>query len=130
MRYGTNTAVLVSAMLAVLAGLNYWAVKRDKSWDLSKDQRHSLSNQTRKVLDALKSDVTLTYFDRGNRLQGARAEQYRRASRVKTDYVDPLVNPGPARVRITGPTVLVVMGERRGKVTAPPSRTSPTPSSR
>jgi ABC-type uncharacterized transport system involved in gliding motility auxiliary subunit len=120
MRYGTNTAVLTVAVLAVLAGLNYFAVKRDKSWDLSKGQRHSLSDQTRKVLDGLKGDVTLTYFDRGNRLQEGREqiEQYRRASsRVKTDYIDPLVNPGPARENeITGPTVLVVMGERREKV--------------
>jgi ABC-type uncharacterized transport system involved in gliding motility auxiliary subunit len=121
-RYGTNTAVMVAAVLAVLAGLNYFAVKRDKSWDLSKGRRHSLSDQTRKVLDSLKADVTLTYFDRGNRLQEGREqlEQYRRAStRVKTDYVDPLVNPGPAREHeITGPTVLVVMGDRREKVTS------------
>jgi gliding motility-associatede transport system auxiliary component len=120
MRYGTNTAVLSLAVLGVLVGLNILAVKRDKSWDLSKGQRHSLSDQTRKVLDSLKSDLTLTYFDRGNRLQEGREqlEQYHRASaRVKTDYVDPVVNPGPAReYEITGPTVLVMMGDRREKV--------------
>ena len=43
MRYGANTLVLIAAVLALLGGLNYLADARDKSWDLTKDQRHSLS---------------------------------------------------------------------------------------
>ncbi len=121
MRYGTNTAVLVSTVLALLGGLNYLAYRRDKSWDLSKGQRHSLSDQTRKVLSGLHEDVTLTYFERGNRIEEARArfEQYRHASpRVKVAYVDPVVNPAQARdYEITAvPTVVVEKAGRREKI--------------
>jgi len=121
MRYGTNTAVLVSTVLALLGGLNYLAYKRDKSWDLTKGQRHSLSDQTRKMLSGLREDVTLTYFERGNRMDEARArlEQYRNASpRVKVAFVDPVVNPGQARdYEITAvPTVVVEKAGRREKI--------------
>jgi ABC-type uncharacterized transport system involved in gliding motility auxiliary subunit len=121
MRYGANTAVLVAAALAILGGLNYLAFRRDKSWDLTKGQRHSLSDQTRKVLAGLTEDVTLTYFERGNRMDQARSrfEQYRQASpRVKVAFVDPVVDPAPAReYEVTSvPTVVVEKGGRREKI--------------
>lgn len=121
MRYGANTAVLVAAVLAVLGGLNYLAYRRDKSWDLTKGQRHSLSDQTRKALQGLGDDVTLTYFERGNRMEEARSrlEQYRQASpRVKVAFVDPLVDPAPAReYEVTSvPTLVVERGVRREKI--------------
>jgi hypothetical protein len=59
MRYGTNTAVMVVAVLGLLAGLNYLASRRNKTWDLTKQKRHSLSEQSRRVLDGLKDDITL-----------------------------------------------------------------------
>ncbi|HET8646555.1 MAG TPA: Gldg family protein [Vicinamibacteria bacterium] len=120
MRYGANTAVLVLTMLALLVGVNYLANRRNKSWDLTKGQRHSLSEQTVKVLDGLQKDVTLTYFERSSQMQPGkeRLEQYRqRSSRVKVVYVDPVVDPAPAReFEITGPTVVVAVGPRTEKV--------------
>jgi ABC-type uncharacterized transport system involved in gliding motility auxiliary subunit len=123
MRYGTNTAVMVVAVLGLLAGLNYLASRRNKTWDLTKQHRHSLSEQSRRVLDGLKDDITLTYFERTGRMEEGKdqLELYARASRrVKVAYVDPMVNPGPAREHeITGPTVLVSAGARNEKVTTP-----------
>lgn len=121
MRYGTNTAVLSVAVLAVLAGLNYLAYRRDKSWDLSKGKRHSLSDQTEKVVGGLQEDVTITYFERGNRMEDARdrLERYRRLSgRVKVAFVDPVVDPARARAYdVTAvPTIVVERGPRREKI--------------
>jgi ABC-type uncharacterized transport system involved in gliding motility auxiliary subunit len=120
MRYGTNTAVMVAAVLGLLVGLNYLASRRNKTWDLTKQRRHSLSDQSRRVLDNLKDDVTLTYFERSARMAEGKdqLELYASASRrVKVAYVDPMVNPGPAREHeITGPTVLVSAGARSEKV--------------
>ena len=120
MRYGTNAAVMVAAVLALLVGLNYLASRRNKTWDLTKQKRHSLSEQSRRVLDGLKDDITLTYFERSTRMAEGKdqLELFASASRrVKVAYVDPMVDPGPAREHeITGPTVLVSAGARSEKV--------------
>jgi ABC-type uncharacterized transport system involved in gliding motility auxiliary subunit len=120
-RYGTNTAVLAVAVLAILVGLNWFANKRNPSWDLSKNRRHSLSDQTRQLLGGLKDDVTITYFERTQRMQEARSrlEQYASASsRVKVAFVDPVVEPGrAAEFDVTAvPTVVVQRGDRREKI--------------
>src|SRR5512140_1838146 len=44
--------------------LNYGVSRHDKRFDLTKDQRYSLSDQTRKVLSSLKDTVKVTYFQR------------------------------------------------------------------
>src|SRR5206468_11728070 len=51
--YGTNTFVLVLAVLASLVLVNYLAKRSAKRWDLTKGQRYSLSDQTRKVVGGL-----------------------------------------------------------------------------
>jgi ABC-type uncharacterized transport system involved in gliding motility auxiliary subunit len=75
------------------------------------------------VLDGLKDDITLTYFERSARMAEGKdqLELFASASRrVKVAYVDPMVDPGPAREHeITGPTVLVSAGPRSEKVTTP-----------
>jgi ABC-type uncharacterized transport system involved in gliding motility auxiliary subunit len=121
MRYGANTAVMAAAVFAILVGANWFANKRNPTWDLSKNRRHSLSEQTRQVLGALKEDVAITYFERTPRMQEARArlEQFAGASpRVKVSFVDPVVDPGRAQeYGVTAvPTVVVERGGRREKV--------------
>jgi len=64
LRYGTNTFVLVVAMLGILALVNYVASRNTKRFDLTKGQRYSLSDQTRKVLAGLQDEVRITYFER------------------------------------------------------------------
>ena len=53
MKYGANTAVLVAVVIAILGAVNYLAYRHTKRWDLTKNQRYSLSDQTRKVLGGL-----------------------------------------------------------------------------
>ena len=37
-------------MLGILGRLNYLALRRNKKWDLTKGQRYSLYDQTKKIL--------------------------------------------------------------------------------
>ena len=47
--------------------VNYLAARHPMRWDLTKDQRYSLSDQTKKVVAGLKDDVKITYFQRAPR---------------------------------------------------------------
>ncbi len=53
-------------LVAALAGVNYIAVKKAKSWDLTKDKIFTLSDQTVGVLKGLKSDVKVQAFYAGS----------------------------------------------------------------
>ena len=54
---------------AILGGAQLDRVApRPSACDLTKDQRYSLSDQTRKVLAGLKDDVKITYFQRSRDL--------------------------------------------------------------
>ena len=57
LKYGTNTALLVLVVLGILGAANYLVVRHPKRFDLTKDQRYSLSDQTRKVVAGLKDVV-------------------------------------------------------------------------
>jgi len=113
LRYGGNTFVLVAVVLAILAGLNWLAYRHSKRWDLTKNQRYSLSDQTRKVLQGLKDDVHITYFQRTAALgQGQdRLKQYQALSpHLKVEYVDPIQHPGTAQqYDVKGPWPILIV---------------------
>ena len=56
-RYGAMTAVSVVAVLGILAGLNYLAIRRDKQWDSTSTKSFTLADETVKVLNGLKGPV-------------------------------------------------------------------------
>jgi ABC-type uncharacterized transport system involved in gliding motility auxiliary subunit len=124
MKYGANTTVLVLVVLASLGFVNYLVVRHTRRWDLTKGQRYSLSDQTKKVLEGLKEDVTLWYFQRSTAPEAAAAQDqmksYQAASpRIKVEFVDPLQNPGRAQeydARGPWPVLVVERGARREKV--------------
>ena len=55
---------IVSGVLLVggLIGANYWAFKKNKSWDLTKQKIYSLAPQTTSTLTGLKDKVTAIAF--------------------------------------------------------------------
>lgn len=124
LRYGTNTAVLVLLVLGILGALNWVANRRSIKKDLTKNQRYSLSDQTRKVVQGLKDEVRLVYFQRGSEMQGAgvdRVKDYGALSpNLKVEFVDPMVKP--TRARELGvqqvPTVVVERGDKRERITS------------
>ena len=68
LRHGGNSAVLILVVLGILAGVNYVAYRRPLKKDLTKGQRYSLSDQTKKVVGGLKDDVRILYFQRAAEL--------------------------------------------------------------
>src|SRR5438046_2706724 len=57
LQHGGNTFILILTVMGLLGGLNYLVYRHDKSWDLSKSQRFSLADQTKKVVSGLKEEV-------------------------------------------------------------------------
>lgn len=123
MKYGSNTVVFVTLVAAILGGVNWMANRYPKRFDVSKEQRFSLSEQTRKILAELKGDVTISYIQRAASTQQTtkdRLREYQAASpRVKVDFLDPTKEPGRARsLEVTQlPTLVIALGDRREKIT-------------
>ena len=122
MKYGSNTAVFVVVVAAILGGVNWMANRYPQRFDVSKDKRFSLSEQTKKLLAGLQSDLTLTYVQRNASAVATARDLLREyaaaAPRVKLEFVDPLKEPGKARLLdVTQlPTIVVGLGPRTEKV--------------
>jgi ABC-type uncharacterized transport system involved in gliding motility auxiliary subunit len=123
-KYGANTLVSVVVLLGILAGVNYLVFRHTKRWDLTKNQRYSLSDQTKKVVGGLKDDVHITYLQRTAAMASGedRLKDYQALSpKIKVDFVDPLKNPIKAQeldVKGPWPIVVVERGGNREKVTS------------
>ena len=121
-KYGANTLLAAVAVAGVLGGGNYLVYKHTKRWDLTKNQRYSLSDQTKKVLANLKDDVKIIYFDRATNLAAGqdRLKEYQAASpRIKTEFVDPLKDPTKAQsydARGPWPSIVVERASVREKI--------------
>jgi ABC-type uncharacterized transport system involved in gliding motility auxiliary subunit len=121
--YGTNTLVLTLTVLAILAGVNWIVSRRAIRVDLTKDQRFSLSDQTRKVLAGLKDEVKITYFQRQRDMGSGedRLKEYTaRSPKLTVDFVDPVQSPAKAQaydVRGPWPILVVERGDKRERVT-------------
>lgn len=122
LKYGTNTLVLVAAVLGVLFLVNVLVARNPKRFDLTKDQRYSLSDQTRKVMAGLKEDVKITYFQRQRDMARGqdRLKEYQALSpRLKVDFVDPVQSPAKAQaydVRGPWPILVVEKADKRERV--------------
>jgi ABC-type uncharacterized transport system involved in gliding motility auxiliary subunit len=124
LKYGTNTLVLVLVTLGLLGGANYLASRHAKRFDLTKDQRYSLSDQTRKVVAGLGEDVKITYFQRQRDMARGqdRLKEYEALSpRLKAEFVDPVQSPAKAQaydVRGPWPVLVVEKGDKRERLSS------------
>jgi ABC-type uncharacterized transport system involved in gliding motility auxiliary subunit len=122
MRYGTNTLVLVVVVLAILGVVNYLVLRHSRRFDLTKGQRYSLSDQTRKVLAGLKEDVKVTYFARGRDLTRGqdRLKEFQGVTpKIQADFVDPVASPARAQaydVRGPWPILVIEKGTSRERI--------------
>ena len=120
---GANLAVYTLVALAIAVSANYFASRYTRHWDLTPNQKYSLSPQTQKVLKNLNRDVTLYVFDRERAFRERRdlLDQYASAShRITVRYVDPDRDPALAKqvgVRSYG-SVFVSAGDRHLEATA------------
>ena len=102
-RFSAMTGLSVIAVLVILIGLNWLVERRDKRWDLTATKSFSLSDQTLKVINSLKTPIKITVVDQPNGFQHFRDAlgSYEFASKnVQVEYLDPDRNP--ARVKDLG----------------------------
>jgi len=64
-KHGMNMGMMIVLVVTLLVCVNYLANKRNKTWDLTTEKMHSLSEQTTTLLKALKDDVEIKVFFRG-----------------------------------------------------------------
>jgi ABC-type uncharacterized transport system involved in gliding motility auxiliary subunit len=123
MKYGANAGVLVLVALGLVVAVNYLAYRHTKSWDFTKNQRYSLSDQTKKVVSGLKEDVKVTYLTRTRDMERGqdRLKPYEAlSSKFTVEYVDPVKSPGKAQAldaRGPWPVIVVERAANREKVT-------------
>src|SRR5690242_4152202 len=61
-RIGLNVVVQIVLILFLVAMVNSFAFKHYKRWDLSRDQKYTLSDKTKRFLDSLKGKMRITVF--------------------------------------------------------------------
>jgi hypothetical protein len=61
-RIGLNVLVQILLILFLAAMVNSFAFKHYTRWDFSRDQKYSLSDKTKRVLDSLKGKMRITVF--------------------------------------------------------------------
>ncbi len=129
LRHGGNAVALSLVMLGILVVANWILNRHVNRWDLTKERRYGLSDQTKKILANLKDDVHLVYFED---LQGPGAEEERNeakdrlreyqaySSHFKVEFNDPLKDPAQAvRYGLTAGTKLVIeRGSKQERVNA------------
>jgi ABC-type uncharacterized transport system involved in gliding motility auxiliary subunit len=121
MAYGAFSLVLVAAVAGILIGVNWYVARHTKRWDVTKNQRFSLSEATKKSLANLKDDVKILYFQSTAELGAGRdrMKEYQEASkRIQVEFVNPVQSPARAReYEVTMvPTLVVERGTRREKI--------------
>jgi ABC-type uncharacterized transport system involved in gliding motility auxiliary subunit len=122
LRYGANALVLVALVAGILGGINFLGFRHSTRWDFTKNQRYSLSDQTRKIAAGLGEDVHITYFQQAAQMAQAqdRLKQYESLSpKLKLEFVDPLRSPAKARLYDISqlPTLVLERGDKREKIT-------------
>lgn len=116
-RYGAYLLVYVLVILAILGAVNWLADRHNKSFDTTANKRYTLSDQTKKLVDGLKNDVNVDYFDKTSAFDRARSllDRYQNLSgKLHVNYIDPDKKPDLARmagIRNYG-TVVIHNGQR------------------
>jgi hypothetical protein len=71
-KYAAYATTYILVVLAVVVVANYLGNRYSKSWDATANKRYSLSQETKKIVDGLKSPATITYFNVSTRFVEAK----------------------------------------------------------
>lgn len=98
MKYGSNMAVFLIAILGILVVINFVANKYDQKWDLTEDKTNTLSPETINILNSLPSKVeVLGFFSVNSSTDTAKTllDNLKQKSQGKLDYrfIDPDNDP-------------------------------------
>ncbi len=96
---GTNTTILVLAMLVILGLINFVGYRHHKRFDLTTEKLYTLSDQTRNIVRGLQQDVTVARFDKSPNaaFDDLMAEYKNLSPHFKFENVDPQQKPEVAQ---------------------------------
>jgi ABC-type uncharacterized transport system involved in gliding motility auxiliary subunit len=122
-KYAAYATVYILVVLAVVVVANVLANRYNRSYDATSNKRYSLSEETKKLVDGVKQDVTITYFNQSSHFSQGHdlLDEYANlSSKVQVKYVDPDKDPELARADgVTSvPTATVTIGDRSEKASA------------
>ena len=117
------SALSTAVVVALLVSANFIVAKNPKTWDLTKNKIHTLSPDTEKTLQGLKSDVMVTAFYTSTEPQfAALTDLFQRyaakSEHFKYEFVDPIKDPLKLKefnVRSDGARVVVKMGNTESR---------------
>jgi ABC-type uncharacterized transport system involved in gliding motility auxiliary subunit len=99
-KYAAYATTYILIVLAVLVVANFLANRYNKTFDATSNKRYSLSDQTKKIAQGLKQDITIQYFDKPSGMQAGKdlLDRYALLSpKIHVEYVDYLKKPQQAR---------------------------------
>jgi ABC-type uncharacterized transport system involved in gliding motility auxiliary subunit len=99
-KYAAYATTYILIILAVLVVANFLANRYNKTYDATSNKRYSLSDQTKKIAQGLKQDITIQYFDKPSGMQAGKdlLDRYALLSpKIHVEYVDYLKKPQLAR---------------------------------
>ncbi len=122
--YSGNLLLVVVLVLGILVLANYFLSTHHTRTDFTASKLHSLSDQSVKVLKALRKDISLKAFFREGNYSRASFEGLLKiyayeSPRIRYEFIDPDKNPGLVkRYEVTqdGTTVLE-SGDKEGRIT-------------
>ena len=117
-RYTAYAVFYILVVAAAAVVVNILANRYDKSFDATSNKRYSLSEQTKKIVDGLKQNATILYFNQSTHFQDGKdllQEYADLSSKVHIRYVDP--DKEPQLTRADGvqslDTAVVQIGDKK-----------------
>jgi ABC-type uncharacterized transport system involved in gliding motility auxiliary subunit len=122
--YSSNLLLVVAVVLAIVVLANYFLARHHTRVDFTSSKLHSLSDQSVKVVKALKKDIVLkAFFREGNVSRGSIENLMKiyayESPRIKYEFIDPDKNPGLVkRYEVTQDgTTIFESGDKDSRIT-------------
>ena len=123
--YSGNLIFIVVLVLAILVLINYFFSRHHHRFDFTEAKLHSLSDQSIKVLENLKDEVSALCFFREGNISRAKMENLLKiynyhSKKIKYEFIDPDKNPGMVKrydVTQDGTTILE-SGDKESRITS------------
>jgi hypothetical protein len=124
---GLNVVVQIGLLIVLAAMINYLGFEHYRRWDFSRDQKYSLSDKTKRILDSLKGKLRITIFFSPNTPITSDVEsllteyQYAAKGKIDVEHINPEVNFSRAKELfdkykvVTDESMLVLDYEGRNK---------------
>jgi ABC-type uncharacterized transport system involved in gliding motility auxiliary subunit len=121
-KYGANTILAILIVLGILVLINFIFYKENIRFDLTKNKKFTLSDQTKKVLKQINQEIkVIAFFQKETQKEAENLlkEYQAQNKKIKVEFIDPDAKPALAQnygIERYG-TFVLEMGDRKQEVT-------------